>query len=199
MQTGNWSISSEEVLVWIEQLEKNKIGLSVYCEKLMPLLHEQKGQAWRILTTLTDKVLGEIPSMRYIGGFDVLETPKKDPSVPLSELSDKLKELGLDLSTDPEAHLDDYIAYQIEPDQDENAGFRSDVFIGSTRCPSLIRHYLNNENHAIDDLHADGAVAGFFFYPVGSFAGENRSQQISEFQDKIEGKLSAAGRPDAIT
>ena len=34
---------------------------------------------------------------------------------------------------------------------------------------------------------------------VGSFAGENRSQQISEFQDKIEGKLSAACGPDAIT
>ena len=199
MQTGDWSISSEEVLLWIEPLDKNKIGLSVYCEKLVPLLREQKGQVWRMLTTLTDKVLGEIPSMRCIGGFDVLETPKKDPSVPFSELSDKLREMGLDLSTDPEAHLDDYIAYQIEPDQDENAGFRSDVFIGSTRCPSLIRHYLNNENHAIDDLHADGAVAGFFFYPVGSFAGENRSQQISEFQDKIEGKLSAACGPDAIT
>lgn len=199
MQTGDWSISSEEVLLWIEPLDKNKIGLSVYCEKLVPLLREQKGQVWRMLTTLTDKVLGEIPSMRCIGGFDVLETPKQEPSVVLSQLSDKLREMGLDLSTDPEVHLDDYVGYQIEPDQDENAGFRSDVFIGSTRCPSLIRHYLNDENDAIDDLHADGAVAGFFLYPVGSFTGENRSQQICKFQDEIEEKLSEACGPDAFT
>ena len=32
-----------------------------------------------MLTTLTDQVLGEIPHMRYIDSFDVLEEPRAEP------------------------------------------------------------------------------------------------------------------------
>ena len=41
--------------------------------------------------------------MRYIDSFDVLEEPKAEPSFLLSQLPDKLREQGLELSTDPEA------------------------------------------------------------------------------------------------
>ena len=61
-----------------------------------------------MLTTLTDQVLGEIPHMRYIGSFDVLEEPKAEPSFLLSQLPDMLKEKGATLSTDPNTYLESY-------------------------------------------------------------------------------------------
>ena len=38
-----------------------------------------------------------------IDSFDVLEEPKAEPSFLLSQLPDKLREQGLELSTDPNA------------------------------------------------------------------------------------------------
>ena len=91
-----------------------------------------------MLTTLTDQVLGEIPHMRYIGSFDVLETPKAEPSIRMSQLPEKLKEKGLELSTDPEAYLDSYLGYKMEPNKDPEADWRLDVIAGSTSCVPLI-------------------------------------------------------------
>ena len=41
--------------------------------------------------------------MRYIDSFDVLEEPKEEPSILMSQLPEKLREKGLELSTDPES------------------------------------------------------------------------------------------------
>ena len=126
------------------------------------MLREEEGRAWWMLTTLTDQVLGEIPHMRYIDSFDVLEKPKAEPSFLLSQLPDKLREQGLELSTDPEAYLESYLGYKMEPKQDPDADWRLDVMAGSTCCVPLINGYLNADNDFMDDLHADSAVAGFF-------------------------------------
>ena len=40
-----------------------------------------------------------IRDRRYIDSFDVLEEPKAEPSFLLSQLPDKLREQGLELST----------------------------------------------------------------------------------------------------
>ena len=97
----SWEISGEDVQIWLEELGENSFGVSAYCEKLLPMFREEEGRAWWMLTTLTDQVLGEIPHMRYIGSFDVLEAPRAEPSIPMSQLPDKLKEKGANLSTDP--------------------------------------------------------------------------------------------------
>ena len=99
-----WDISGDDVQIWLEEQGENSFAISAYCEKLMPMLREEEGRAWWMLTTLTDQVLGEIPHMRYIDSFDVLEKPKAEPSFLLSQLPDKLKEKGANLSTDPEAY-----------------------------------------------------------------------------------------------
>lgn len=98
-----WEISGEDVQIWLEKQGENSFAISAYCEKLLPMLREAEGRVWWMLTTLTDQVLGEIPHMRYIDSFDVLEEPKTEPSFLLSQLPDALKERGLELSTDPEA------------------------------------------------------------------------------------------------
>lgn len=181
-----WDISGEDVQIWLEEQGENSFAISAYCEKLLPMLREEEGRAWWMLTTLTDQVLGEISHMRYIDSFDVLEEPKAEPAFLLSQLPDKLKEKGANLSTDPEAYLESYLGYQMKPCEDPDADWRLDVMAGSTCCVPLINGYLNADNDFMDNLHADGAVAGFFCYPLDTLREEEGSQKIFDFRDKLE-------------
>jgi len=187
LRTENgWDISGDDVQIWLEEQGENSFAISAYCEKLLPMLREEEGRAWWMLTTLTDQVLGEIPHMRYIDSFDVLEEPKAEPSFLLSQLPDKLREQGLELSTDPNAYLESYLGYKMEPNEDPDADWRLDTMVGSTCCVPLINGYLNADNDFMDDLHADGTVAGFFCYPLDTLREEEGSQKIFDFRDKLE-------------
>ena len=194
-----WDISGEDVQIWLEEQGENSFAISAYCEKLLPMLRDEEGRAWWMLTTLTDQVLGEIPHMRYIDSFDVLEEPKAEPSFLLSQLPDKLREQGLELSTDPEAYLESYLGYKMEPKQDPDADWRLDVMAGSTCCVPLINGYLNADNDFMDDLHADGAVAGFFCYPLDTLREEEGSQKIFDFRDKLEEVLTGGDGSEVLT
>ena len=194
-----WEISGDDVQIWLEEQGENSFAISAYCEKLLPKLQEEEGRAWWMLTTLTDQVLGEISHMRYIDSFDVLEEPKAEPSFLLSQLPDKLREQGLELSTDPEAYLESYLGYKMEPKQDPDADWRLDVMAGSTCCVPLINGYLNADNDFMDDLHADGAVAGFFCYPLDTLREEEGSQKIFDFRDKLEEVLTGGDGSEVLT
>ena len=192
-------ISGEDVQIWLEEQGENSFAISAYCEKLLPMLREEEGRAWWMLTTFTDQVLGEISHMRYIDSFDVLEEPKAEPSFLLSQLPDKLREQGLELSTDPEAYLESYLGYEMKPNEDPNADWRLDVMAGSTCCVPLINGYLNADNDFMDDLHADGAVAGFFCYPLDTLREEGGSQKIFDFRDKLEEVLTGGDGSEVLT
>ena len=194
-----WDISGEDVQIWLEEQGKNSFAVSAYCEKLLPMLQEEEGKVWWMLTTLTDQVLGEISHMWYIDDFDMLEKPKSEPSFPLSQLPDKLKEKGANLSTDPEAYLGSYLAYEMEPNKDPDADWRLDMMVGSTCCVQLINDYLNADNDFIDELHADGAAAGFFCYPLDTLREEEGTEKIFDFRDRLEETLAAGDGPEALT
>ena len=194
-----WDISGEDVQIWLEEQGEHSFAISAYCEKLLPMLRENENRAWWMLTTLTDQVLGEIPHMRYIGSFDVLETPKAEPSIRMSQLPEKLKEKGLELSTDPEAYLDSYLGYKMEPNKDPEADWRLDVIAGSTSCVPLINGYLNADNDFMDALHADGAVAGFFCYPLDTPREKEGTQKIFDFRDKLEELFTTGDGPEVLT
>ena len=194
-----WDISGEDVQIWLEEQGENSFAISAYCEKLLPMLREAEGRVWWMLTTLTDQVLGEISHMWYIDDFDVLEEPKAEPSFPLSQLPDKLKEKGANLTTDPEAYLDSYLGYEMKPNQDPEADWRLDVMAGSTNCVPLINGYLNADNDFMDALHADGAAAGFFCYPLDTLREEEGSEKIFDFRDRLEEALAAGDGPDVLT
>ena len=194
-----WEISGEDVLVWLEDKGENSFAISAYSEKLLPMLQENEGRVWWMLTTLTDQVLGEIPHMRYIESFDVLDEPKAEPYFLMSQLPDKLKELGLELSTDPEAYLENYLGYQMKPNEDTDADWRLDVMVGSTNCVPLINGYLSADNDYMDNLHADGVVAGFFCYPLDTLREEEGSQKIFDFRDKLEEVFLVDDGPEVLT
>ena len=194
-----WDISGEDVQIWLEEQGENSFAISVYCEKLLPMLREAEGRVWWMLTTLTDQILGEIPHMRYIDSFDVLEEPKAEPSFLLSQLPDKLREQGLELSTDPEAYLESYLGYEMKPNEDPNAYWRLDVMVGSTCCVPLINGYLNADNDFMDELQADGAAAGFFCYPLDTLREEEGSEKIFDFRDKLEELFTTGDGPEILT
>ena len=194
-----WNISGDDVQIWLEEQGENSFAISAYCEKLLPMLREAEGRAWWMLTTLTDQVLGEISHMWYIDDFNVLEEPKAEQSFLLSQLPDKLKEKGANLSTDPEAYLNSYLGYKMEPNKDPEADWRLDVIAGSTNCVPLINGYLNADNDFMDALHADGAVAGFFCYPLDTLREEEGTDKIFDFRDKLEEVFTTGDGPEVLT
>ena len=194
-----WDISGDDVQIWLEEQGENSFALSAYCEKLLPMLQEEEGRVWWMLTTLTDQVLGEISHMWYIDDFNVLEEPNAEQFFLLSQLPDMLKEKGANLSTDPEAYLNSYLGYKMEPNKDPEADWRLDVMVGSTNCVPLINGYLNADNDFMDDLHADGAVAGFFCYPLDTLREEEGSQKIFDFRDKLEEVLTGGDGSEVLT
>ena len=194
-----WEVSGEDVQIWLEERGENTFALSAYCQKLLPMLREEENRVWWAIVTLTDQMLGEIPHMRYIDSLDVLEAPREEPSVPLTELPRKLRELGLDLSTDPKACLESYLGYQMPPNEDRDADWRLDTIAGSTCCAPLINGYLNADNYHMDNLHADGAVAGFLCYPLCTLQEEEGSQKIFDFRDSLEEALTAGDGAEALT
>lgn len=199
LRTEDFDISDRDVRVWVEKTDERRIALKAYCEKLLSVLKDEEGQAYWALTTLTDQILGEIPHMRYVDAFEVLDRPLEEPGILLGELPAKLEDEGFDLDPDPARCLDSALCYQCKPNDDPEADWRLDVVAGSTCCAALINDYLGGETDFSDELLDDGAVAGFFIYPLDGFFGEDQSKRIFDFRDRLEEALSEGDGPELAT
>lgn len=137
--------------------------------------------------------------MRWINDFELLDAPRAVPGFLLSDLPDKLRELGKDLALDAETLLENsYVGYTREPDPDPDADWRLDVIAGSTACPPLINGYMSADDETMDALHSDGVTAGFIAFSLDGFTGENRTQRIFAFREALEAKLEKACGPDVV-
>ena len=74
-----------------------------------------------------------------------------------------------------------------------------DVIAGSTNCAPLINGYLDADNDFMDALHADGAVAGFFCYPLDTLREEEGTDKIFDFRDKLEEVFTTGDGPEVLT
>ena len=198
LHAGGVRIGGEDVQAWLEP-DDDAFKLSVFCARLADLKAKEEGRAWWMLTTLTDQLLGEIPHMRWINDFELLDAPRAVPGFLLSDLPDKLRELGKDLALDAETLLENsYVGYTREPDPDPDADWRLDVIAGSTACPPLINGYMSADDETMDALHSDGVTAGFIAFSLDGFTGENRTQGIFAFRDALEAQLEKACGPDVV-
>lgn len=198
LHAGGVRIGGEDVQAWLEP-DDDAFKLSVFCARLADLKAKEEGRAWWMLTTLTDQLLGEIPHMRWINDFELLDAPRAVPGFLLSDLPDKLRELGKDLALDAETLLENsYVGYTREPDPAPDADWRLDVIAGSTACPPLINGYMSADDETMDALHSDGVTAGFIAFSLDGFTGENRTQRIFAFHEALEAKLEKACGPDVV-
>ena len=87
----------------------------------------------------------------------------------------------------------------MKANEDPEADWRLDVMAGSTNCVPLINGYLNVDNDFMDNLHADGAVAGFFCYPLDTLREEEGTEKIFDFRDKLEEVFTTGDGPEVLT
>ena len=193
-------ISAKDVEIWIERLDENRIKLTLFCEMLLDMFQENEDRVWWMLSVLTDRILGEIPAMTVIGEFEAVNERRSDPGAALSRLPELLKAMGISFCMEADEYLEhSYSGYELEPDRDSQEKVRTDVYIGSTRCVSLVRGFLSGESSVMDAYHQDGVAAGFFSYPLDMFTGENRAEAVMEFRDRLEAAVTARAGEDAVT
>lgn len=204
MRAFEQDFSAEDVRVWIttrgEDAPGAKLFLELHGEKLLPLLREDERKAWWIVSTLLDLTLGDIAVMELVDGFDLLASPKDAGGIPLDELPKALDARGLSRDGDPERFLENgFVAYRMKPDEDPDADVRLDVYVGVTRCPVLIEEYLRGASHRVDAFHHDGAVPGFFYYPLDTFnEEENRGKAVLDFREALEAFVREVVSDEAV-
>ena len=192
-------LCAEEVQVWIEEQGEKSVKLAVHCASLAGLMQEDENQVWWILSILIDQTLGEIAAMAVIDDVALLAQPRKEGGISLAQLPDQLIVLGLDLSRDPARILERYTAYRMEPTEASIGQVRGDVTVGVTCCPVLIQQYLRGMTQAVDDLHQDGIAAGYFYYPLDCFTGEERAKAMLDFRDALAEKISEQAGADTVS
>ena len=198
LRTNDCSIEMEDVAVWFAQ-EGEGIALTVCCEKLLPLLKEDEDRAWWMLSMIVDQALGEIAAMRLIHDFEIMDTPKEEPSITLAYLPKALSEAGFSLDSDAEDYLEhSYLAYTRDPDTSAEEDWRLDVYTGSTRLPALLSVYMENDATLVNMYHADGIAAGFLAYPLPEDL-HGKSEEILAFRDTLMEAITETAGADAVT
>ena len=82
----------------------------------------------------------------------------------------------------------------MEPDGREDWFLREDTIAGVTTCPEAVGCYFRGDDRIMEEFHQDGAVPGFFYYPL---EGIERGT-ILDMRDSLEKDISdRAG--DAVT
>ena len=118
----------------------------------------------------------------------------------VKDLRDEISNCEVNLSNDPDEFLNEYLFYSLEPNKDENADLRLDIFVAMTRHAYLSIDYIDNSTFCVDEFHRDGAVAGFFYFPLYVFAGEdNYNQAVLEFRYHVQEEIERVIGDDIVS
>ena len=194
-------VSEEDFQVWTVWTGK-EAEVSVFCEKLLPLLPERESNAYWIVYTMLDYAMGELTEMKYISELKLLQAPKEQNALPLSELLPHFMEqlsLTREELFDAERYCQMYTGYQMKPDEEAEDGLRRDVYVGSCGFLPLLNEFWRGESRMMDTFHRDGIAAGYFCYPLYGFQGEDRSAQILDFRDEMADKIEETAGADSFS
>jgi len=206
-EIGNYRLKTEEGMVAAEDFqvwaawEGKEAKVSVYCEKLLPLLQEKEDAAYWIVYTMLDYALGELAEMKYIRRLEILKSPAGEPALLLKQLLPHFMErlsLSREELFDAERYCQLYTGYQMEPDQEAQEGLRRDVYAGSGCFISLLNEFWRGEARMMETLYRDGIAAGYFYYPLYGFQGEDRGARILDFRDDMADKIEALAGADSF-
>ncbi|MCI8304157.1 MAG: hypothetical protein HFF52_05960 [Lawsonibacter sp.] len=199
LRMNGQDITAEDVYVWAEKTEDHGLGLKVYCEELAPLMERDENQVYHIIYILLDQALGELAAMRYVDYLDVLKSPDAGEGITLDKLADfvatEVDPEGWPQANDPEMASQRYTAYEGKPSEGEDWPLRADVYVGVTCCVPLINGYFQGDDHYMDQLHRDGVVPGFFYYPLDGVD----QKDILELRDQLEQAIEARCGEGTVT
>lgn len=199
LQMEGQDVALEDVRVWAEKAGNSGAALKLYCEKLVPLMKEDEGAVYNIIYILLDQALGELAAMRYVDALDVLPAPAEGESITLDALAafieTEVDPEGWAQADDPEVACLRYTAYRGEPAQAEDRPLRADVFAGATCCLPILNAWFRGDDYYMDRLHADGAVPGFFYYPLDGVD----KNDVLDLRDRLEGAIGEKAGEDAVT
>lgn len=199
MRMHDIEVTAEDFQTWVERSDEKELVLSLYCEKLLPLLREDENKAYSLVFILADQVLGEIACMRYIANIRLLPAAIAGKSFSLADMPDFIKtEIdpeGWPASANPESACESWIGYRGNPTEAAEWPLRADVIAGMTCCLPLINAYFNNDNYYMDMLHRDGAVPGFLYWLLEGIG----KDEVLALRDQIEETVLQKVSADAVT
>ena len=196
---GDNSVCASDLCLWTEW-RNGCADLSVYCEKMLPLIKGNINAAYQLLYILLDQAIGELAEMKFLGEIKFLDEPLDRPSIAIQDLMDDLTSnlpMTKEQLLDADRYIDLYSAYRINPDPSSNDGTRGDIISGSTCFLSLMNGYYSDKSYAMDSLEEDGIVGGYLFYPVDTIESDSRGTQILDLRDKITDELEKS-LPDSF-
>lgn len=196
---SNWltieeeSLDLEQIQTWVMPQENGRFGIELYGEQLVALQQQNAEKALRIMGSMIEKVLGEIPSVCFVAWVDVLEVPNQQSSQPITKLAqiiaDKVTEGDVEALQDAELLLQNYQGYRYHPAETEEWILRQDVIVGSTCCSELARAYYQNDETWMNRHQQDGVICGFLFYSNEGIP----EHELVELRGTLEDQLQQAG------
>lgn len=201
IQIGGSTVYARDIQIWTSWKDQ-AAKISLYCEKLVPLLTERENEAYWFAYVMLDYAVGELAEMKYIRELEILDAPHEQPAITLAQLMPHFMQqlsLGRDALFDEERYCSLCSAYQMQPDEEAKDGLRADVFAGSGCFIPLLNDFLHGESRIMDTFHADGIAAGYFCFPLYGFEGDNRGAQILDFRDDIAENIEKTAGLDNFT
>lgn len=201
IQMFGFDISGKDIVVYPEP-KNGMVVLFLYCGKMVPLLEEDEDKAYWLIMVMLDHIIGEIAAMRYIRGLELVSVPLDGESLTFEHLPEYLNKTFAEQNgdiMDVPGYCESYTCYELKPGKDEENKIRKDVYAGITACVPLLNEYLYNKSDIMNNFHLDGIVAGFFYYPLDGFKGENIGKQVIDFREYIEAEILKRAGADAVT
>ena len=137
--------------------------------------------------------------MRYVDYLDILDAPAEGAARTLDQLADfvaaEVDPEGWPQANDPELAGQRYTAYGGKPSETEDWPLRADVYVGVTCCVPLLNGYFQRDDRCMDQLHRDGVVPGFFYYPLDGVD----KKDILDLRDQLEQAIEARCGEGVVT
>ena len=152
LRLGNNSVSAEDIDIW-SNWQNGYVDLEIYCKNMLPLIKNDRSQAFQLMFILLDQAVGELAEMKYIASIDFLDNPKNETPLKLDGLLDDFITnlfLSKEELMDAERYIDLYSVYQLQPDENATDGLRRDVFGGSSCLIPVINDFRNNKTYIVD-------------------------------------------------
>ena len=114
LRVDDLQVGGDDVQALAEPSGDNSVELTMYCEKLLPLLAENEDRVWWMLGSLCDYTIGEVNTIAIVDKMEISDKPLDGDTVTLSALPDKLNALGIKLYSDAGEYLENsYLSYQL--------------------------------------------------------------------------------------